>query len=162
MEEVRSDPPDTGKERGAVCAHQKWRRRVWFLLLVPVFVLLALAYLHFTSPPPELSVENVARIREGMTELEVEGIVGARSGGYGIFWGPGHSLSEEWGKPVRSRRWSDETGYLTVGFGADGRVCKKVYQYHPTSQRPTRRASWWEKLIRRSVPGEPGIAYISF
>ena len=163
MEEVRNEPHATGEAFAAFHRLRHWRTRHWLLFTVPVFGSLIVAYLHFTSPPPNLSVESYERIREGMTEAEVEDIIGARPGGYGLFWGPGELRKEEWGTPVRAIRWTDEFGYLTVGLDVNGRVCKKVYEFAP--QRPSAprpRGSWWEELSWRSIPREPGVCYISF
>jgi hypothetical protein len=163
MEEVRNEARASGEAFAAFRRCRHWRPRHWFLFSIPLAVSLAIAWLHVTSPPPDLSVEKYKRICEGMTEAEVEEIIGARPVGYGYFVGPGDVLEEDWHSAVRWLRWSDSAGYLSVGLDADGRVSTKSFQYHSGSERSTRqRGSWWAELRRRCVTREPGIIYISF
>jgi hypothetical protein len=147
-----------------------WQRKLrrlrpweWALIWVPVLGALVVTYLHLTSPPPAISQANYERIAVGMREREVEGLIRARPGYYGVFVNHGQCLSEEWGRAERLTSWGDSYGILTVGYDAEGRVCWKGLEYHPGGvPRNPDQWPWWRRLLDRSVPGaKRTFVYIS-
>src|SRR5262245_58197163 len=82
---------------------RKWRLRGW--LIASGFHAAAFLglYLVRTSPPPRITEATYHQITAGMSEREVATLVGARPGGYGMFWGPGETIREEWAGDPRCR-----------------------------------------------------------
>jgi hypothetical protein len=134
---------------------KRWRVRDWAVYSPLVVGSVALVYLCGTSPPPDISRGAYDRIQQGMTEWEVDDIVGARPGGYELFIAPGDRLERNWGTPERWASWGNRDGILTVAFDAEGRVCGKGLEHHPSAegvlQSPAPRG-WWARLVRRAVP----------
>jgi hypothetical protein len=149
MDEAQTTPKEPGLAFACLRQLQRWRRRDWLLLLITVFLIVALFWLLFSSPPPDLSPEAFNRIHHGMTEEEVETIIGARPGGYAEFWEWGETLAEEWDKACSRQEWADKHGYLCVGYDEHGYVCSKRLQYHaPHEEYSWDRRSWWERFKR--------------
>ncbi|MCE9568113.1 MAG: hypothetical protein K8U57_39425 [Planctomycetes bacterium] len=143
---------------------RRWRGRDWFLAAIPVLLAFGVAYLHFSSPPPAISLDTYKQITLGMTQTDVEQVVLARPGGYGAFWGPGETLREGEVEPAWWVRWGSGYGLLYVGFGTDGRVCAKRLEYHLHAT-PSHPEKWsvWRRLVERSVPErEPWAIYDPF
>jgi hypothetical protein len=131
---------------------------------MPVLLGLGVAYLHFTSPPPAISLDTYEQITLGMTQAQVEQLVLARPGGYGPFWGPGETLREGTAEPARWVQWGSSDGLLSVGFGEAGQSCAKRLEYHPQAT-PSHPERWsaWRRLVVRSVPTtEPSAIYSPF
>jgi hypothetical protein len=149
----------------ALCRRrQRWRVRDWIVYGVLILTTLVLAYLHVAAPPPSISCDSYELITAGMTEREVERIVGTRPGGYGEFSGPDAELSQKWSAPLRWSDWGNDYGILSVGYDADGRVCYKSLEYHPRSvpEHPEL-WPWWKRLAHRSIPSpQPYAIYIHF
>jgi hypothetical protein len=147
-----------------VRAVRRWRWWQWALFNLGLLTVVFAAYLHFSSPPPAISVESYERIRIGMTWREVHDIVRARPGGYGLYWAGRPPIESGNGKPVREDRWGAAYGVLEVGYDADGRVCRKVL-YHPLSEVVPHPENWpwWRRLTNRSVPdASPAIVFSPF
>jgi hypothetical protein len=138
--------------------------RDWALAAAPVLAAFGVAYLHFTSPPPAISLASYERIAPGMTEAEVEQVIRARPGGYGPFWGPGETARWQSGAAARSVSWGSPDGILSVGYDAGGRVCGKWLEYDPQAE-PSHPERWpvWRRLVERSVPSrQPTAIYSPF
>jgi hypothetical protein len=158
-------PPTSLRDASAfVQAVRRWRARDWLAFNGCLAAAAAIGYLHFTSPPPDVSSEAYDRIALGMTWREVHGVVGARTGGYGPYWGPGRVLSAEVGTAVRWDWWGSPDGILGVGYDADGRACAKRLEHHP--DRPASHPAewpWWRRLWDRTLPAaEPSAIYSPF
>jgi hypothetical protein len=143
---------------------KRWKTGEWVLYWIPLLAAGVVAYLHFTAPPPSISRDNYERVEAGMTEREVERIIGTRPGGYEVFYGPGDRLSQEWADPEGVVRWGNGYGILSVGYNAEGRVCTKQLEYnsHSVPEHPEL-WPWWKRLFNRSVPErKPDIVYSPF
>ena len=111
-----------------------------------------LTYLRATSPPPSISVPQYERVERAMSEREVEQIVAARPGAYGMFWGPGVVLQTTWTEPTRWVYWNDRHNILGIGFDAEGRVCSKRLEYHShTAAEDPNSWTWWKRLVNGLV-----------
>ena len=126
------------------------------LLLVSLILLVAfVAYLKLTSPPPDLSPEVYDAIREGMTQREVEHLVGARPGNYRTvvlsFEDRRRRFQQNWGQaPHTFIFWQFDQTTLDVGFDADGRVCAKQLLAEDRPAAP--RLQGWRRLVDRYQP----------
>lgn len=170
------NPPRMHQETFARFRHRQgqWRGHRRMLHWVPMLIASVVLYLHITAPPPSISRYNYKRIEEGMTEREVERIIGTRPGEYEssehsgreLEWigggeprcceSSGHSgryLEQFWSYPVLAVQWSNHYGRLCIGYGMDGRVSYKSLKYDP-SVIPEQPELWpsWKRLLVRSVP----------
>src|SRR3954471_2790181 len=89
---------------------RRWRVRSWVAFNLCLLVAVAIGYLHFTSPPPDVSPEAYDRIALGMTWREVHAVVRAAPGGYGCYWGPGEVRTVLSGPAARWDRWGSPDG----------------------------------------------------
>jgi SmpA / OmlA family len=83
-----------------------------------------------------INEDRFQQIRPGMTEGQVEAILGGPSGDYStepIVWASGMQRLP-W-NPERAQAWTGNEGIITVWFDADGRVTVKHFQ--PVSTVPT-------------------------
>ena len=143
---------------------KRWRKRDFIFYWGPLLAVCFVTYLRLTAPRPSISRDIYERVAAGMTEREVERIVGTRPGGYEMFSGSGKQLSREWADPERVAHWGNRYGILSVGYSLDRRVCSKQLEYHPYSvpEHPEL-WPWWKRLVNRSIPErEPARFYISF
>jgi|GEM_PF-6170463 len=111
-----------------------------------VFALLAILLgmpLLFT--PHRIRPPYLAGIQKGMTEAEIEELLGAKSGNYdgygpnGITT-PGPSLGT-----VSEKKWCSRRGWVTVWFDRDGHVVgHSVDESDPVT--------WWAEICHRLVP----------
>jgi hypothetical protein len=143
---------------------KRWRKRDWIFYWTPLLSASAVIYLYLTALPPSISRSSYERIAAGMTEREVEQIIGTRPGGYELYCGPGKQLSKKWADPMRVTRWVNHYGILAMGYNVDGQVCSKRLEYHAVlvPERPEL-WPWWKRLLNRSIPKQqPEIVFISF
>ncbi len=92
-------------------------RRIWVLSLGVAVALACLVFLALQPPRPGVNHRNLKRIQRGMTEPQVEQILG----------GPGEDYHYKEG--VRSRIWMEKQhrrGGIIVHFDNDGRVDQAV------------------------------------
>jgi hypothetical protein len=110
-----------------------WRRRG--LVLPVLFTALTLAVLVFVWPRSHITQAYVAKIQVGMTEAEVEAILGGPAGNYarpprryGLFGPPlptcggGLHILKLAGTPGTVKTWEGEDYRVEVIFDADSRV----------------------------------------
>jgi hypothetical protein len=103
------------------------------LLLFAVAAVVAACALPLALSPPsgpgsQITRARYERLREGMTEAEVDAVFGVPAGHYGS---PGGCVTlEEVSFPgaVRHREWWGDAGNVEVGFGADGRLVGKHFR----------------------------------
>jgi hypothetical protein len=102
--------------------------------------------LRLLHPPERISFAKFRAIARGMTETEVEGILGgpATRDGDGNFWGSGQPASG------RYRVWSGGGNEIQVVFGQDGRVKLAAFRSdHPTNYEPSPLDSLLDSLRKR-------------
>jgi hypothetical protein len=80
------------------------------------------------KPVPRITKEHYERIAEGMTEKQVEAILGAPAGNYAT--GPVLSMRpprvKRWtSPPITTKTWRGDWGWIEVGFDKEGSVCSK-------------------------------------
>jgi hypothetical protein len=103
--------------------------RSWRLLAILAIVVLVVIREWFPGPTG-ITATSHARIRPGMSQAEVEAIIGLPPGLYftrpWILWdGPGRFVIDE---GHRREWWWNSFGLLEVGFDASGRVVSAEYQ----------------------------------
>jgi len=112
-----------------------WFRRHPLLTLVGVFV--ALVYLLWH--PRTLNHDGFAKVRNGMTQAEVEELLGGPPGAYyPAYPGGGGGMSKEWGgctldepvEPGIEMLWNDDRNRYEVTFNDQGRVIRKWKRIH--------------------------------
>jgi len=128
-------------------------RKRWLLLVVGLVAGLGLggAVLFLTRGSP-ITPQNVARIRVGMTQPEVEDILRGPPGnappGIGVPAGylPVKDVS---GKPTGDTQgtWVGDEYAVEVLFDGQGRVRSRAVQHLPKDYRPT-----FERRLRRLLP----------
>ena len=116
----------------------KKRKRLLIFVGLAVMLFAGYATLRLTAPPHRITPVNIAAIRKGMTEREIENILGAPAGDYasaqasamyqnltyhvdedGKGWN-GYELVKKWGGKV----WVAEEGFLWVRFDDAGKVAE--------------------------------------
>jgi hypothetical protein len=154
--------PDAGTF-AFVRAIRRWRWWEWAVFNLALVAVVAVGYLHISSPPPAISVESYDRITMGMTWREVHDVVRAKPGGYGQYWGSDIHLADGTGEPARWDRWGAPYGLLEVGYDADGRVCRKWLWHSGRGDEPHPETwPWWRRQLERTIPGEPSAAFSPF
>ena len=128
------------------------RLRDWVIYSPLLAASVVLLFLCLTDPPPAISKATYDRIQMGMTERAVWDVVGTRPGGYDLFLAPGELVSQLRGASTHGNEWGNRDGLLSVGYDADGRVCAKGLEYHPSATPSTYPVGWWGRLRSRSVP----------
>jgi hypothetical protein len=161
MDEAQSSPTSLGVAFACLHRLQSWRRCDWLLFWLTGLLVLVLLWLHLSYPAPDLSPEAFTHIHQGMTEEEVEAVIGAPPGGYAVFSRRGETITEEWNESHKLQEWGDVHGYLRVGYDQHGYVCSKRLQYHiPREEYVWDRGSCWERLKHRAIPSQkPTIFY---
>lgn len=101
--------------------------------LLTTLALIAVGVAGFVAlrPPRVNTTEDVFhRIRNGMTEKEVQGILGGPAGDH--LSGKYHASPDELRTPphpeVRQEEWASEGGKITVGFDKNAVVVEKRYE----------------------------------
>jgi hypothetical protein len=127
-------------------------RRRRLLLCVGVVACLGLAvggFVWLTLPPPGVTRENYERIREGMSQADVEAVLGVPPGAYGR-GGIAEIASSNsilvFDPSWRTECWAGDTISIQVSFDTDGRVAWKSYSVILREQE-----TFWERL-RRLLP----------
>ncbi len=127
------------------------RRRILLLAALGaiVVVLAVIAVLLLTHPAHALDRAHYRRLAPGMTEAEVQDVLGGRP--------PGRAISgivlmelidEEGANPGdtsnggKSRLWASNQGQIGVVFDADGRLRSKQY-FVPTDDWPSKLNGWF-------------------
>lgn len=111
------------------------RRRI--LIGLGVFMVLALAVLAvfmLTRAQPTIDPATASRIARGMTEAEVDAVIGAPEGSYGrgSFLGRQEfDIFKTIGGSTKRKRWSGEDGMILVWFDSQGRVMLAEYVRNP-------------------------------
>ena len=83
-----------------------------------------------TRPQPTIDPATASRIARGMTEAEVDAVVGAPEGSYGRGAFLGRQEFDIFKSIVGStkrKRWSGEQGIILVWFDSQGRVMAAEY-----------------------------------
>jgi hypothetical protein len=104
------------------------RKRTWRLLLTG-FVVVLLAWVGFLAVRPwvprhRIDREGVQELRRGMTEAEVERVLGVPAGDYAyprrryIF--PPTISTYEYIEPLAWKEWAGDEVKVRIGFGPDG------------------------------------------
>jgi hypothetical protein len=116
-------------------------RRFWLVLVgLPLLLMVIVGGMWMRQYLARLHRENFDRIEIGMTQAEVEELLGGPPGNYSppyplsepIFTTLGLTLvPETWRKEV----WFDDKAYYEVYFDADGHVCLRVNKAYPSSPR---------------------------
>jgi hypothetical protein len=100
------------------------RKRLLLMLGCVAAVLLAgYMTLRLTGPRHRITEENIKLIKKGMTEEEVEAILGSKAGSIpdGTLHAP-NSLTVDSIDTRSSKHWVGKDVDVSVGFDADGRV----------------------------------------
>ena len=98
---------------------------------VTALALVALVIVVLTRPQPVIDQATADRIQEGMTEMEVDAIVGGRQGNYN----PGNFITgqEDAEFPMtfvgaaKRKKWTGGQGVILVFFDGAGKVVGKVF-----------------------------------
>jgi hypothetical protein len=105
-----------------------WKRfSFWFLLALGCLILVSSAYL-LTRLRPRITQAACDMIQIGMTEAELEDIIGAPPGDYYVLsWFTGtDALWTARGAAYR-RKWTASSGFIIVAFDKDGKVVGKEF-----------------------------------
>lgn len=98
-------------------------------------VLLVGGYYVWTRPVPQINAAACAKIQEGMTEKEVEGILGVRAGVYtAAFPLLGYDTMDDFlhiEGTAAKKHWEDRAGYINVYFDPQGKVLTARYSVKP-------------------------------
>jgi hypothetical protein len=133
------------------------RRLAWVIGLGAVGALGAgLAYwaLSPAAPPRQLQTQNFPSVRAGMTQAEVERLLGGPPGKYGRYANGicGPPTAEGFLVPPGSveKIWCDDANWFEIYFDAQGRVVAR-YKRAGYQQRPPEwpLAAWWRMLRRQ-------------
>lgn len=122
------------------------KRLVKGVALLAVIAVGGFAAIEFFKPRLRIDDESLAKIRKGMTEADVERILGGPAGEYG--YGDSELLTwtgDSFGWWVLDKRvWRGENLAILVSFDEDGRVwhCGKVDLFR-------RYASLWDMLLQK-------------
>jgi hypothetical protein len=94
-----------------------------------------------------LHSDNVAQIEVGMTQGQVEALLGGPPGDYGTWWGPKFATLDYVVVPNSVRRavWEDDDNCFEIHFDASDRVC---FCY----QRRFHGMSWQERMQSNGNP----------
>lgn len=98
-----------------------WLRRLFLGVLIVVVVLIGY-YAYFLWTLPEVSRADFERIQVGMTQAEVEAIIGGPPGEYAGYKPPWHYRSLESPFAVigtERKKWTGDGGVIYVGFDVD-------------------------------------------
>jgi hypothetical protein len=99
----------------------------------------------FAPPPPRINLDSFARIQPGMTQAEVEAILGVPPGDYAAAGSVRPTLGVNPNElPAGARRedWWAEEAAVAVWFGQDGRVV------NATAASWTTDSPWLERVRR--------------
>jgi len=93
-------------------------------LIMSVLLVAFLVFPACLPPSRQLNVGNFVQVRPGMTQNEVEVLLGGLPGFYGRNFGQSRMTEEGVILPpgVREMSWSDDNNRLEVFFGSDGKV----------------------------------------
>ena len=91
-----------------------------FLLLITLLCTLAAFYFG-----RKLNVQNFDRVKVGMTQKDVEHLLGGAPGHYGRRWGPGLMTLEGFFLHGRREEWTNDDTMLEVIFDGEGIVIGK-------------------------------------
>jgi hypothetical protein len=119
-------------------------RRVALVLAVSVPLMLLAIWL--VAHARRLHAQAFQDVQVGMTQAEVEALVGGPPGNYGLYtWGVCFMTAEAYRGPPGSveRTWRDDSHEFIIFFDADNRVTAKGQRSH-YEQRPP--LSWSELL----------------
>lgn len=132
------------------------RRALQTFMVLVVFVIGSFVVIALT-PPKRLLVENFPQVRVGMTQSEVETLLGGRAGNYGRYPDGVFATSDEafvsTAGPIR-KDWCDDSHWFQIYFDTQGRVVAK-YQQSSYQQLPGPPVSHWQRL-RRWIRQETG------
>ena len=114
------------------------RNRLLLILACLAVVLLAgYAALRLTAARPNLALENIHAIEDGMTLQEVEKLLGAPAGNYSSLRdAEAADLPQCYNKPG-DKTWVDDKMWLGVRFDEAGKVTTWDYYRHGRNQNKT-------------------------
>jgi hypothetical protein len=120
-------------------------RAGWVLAILSVLFLLVIQ--QWRPMPTGISAASYDRIRPGMSQREVEAIIGLPPGRYIEFYPPSTCLVV---RPVREghrrERWAGRPGMLEIDFDAHDSVARTEYEPYPQRDRPM--LAEWFRLPR--------------
>lgn len=106
------------------------RKLLYRLLLVLLVISITIIYLGRSR---ELNVKNFSLIESGMTQAQVESLLGGPPGRYGNSTGQGSMTMEGHFFPSQQKttvkKWNDKTHWFEVYFDSDGRVVKAYKRF---------------------------------
>jgi hypothetical protein len=128
------------------------RRRVVITLALLGLVLLGACFALWPfSPRPQINHDDYLGVEMGMTEAQVETVLGGPAGDYrvgDVLYTVGGDDEIRQGRPiVRSSDWRGNEGLVMVGYDADGQVAGKTYI--PVGTRSLHPAAVLRHLFRR-------------
>lgn len=98
------------------------RRLVWVVACLALAVGLGI---WFVTRPHPVNETNFNRIRVGMTQAEVEAILGCPPGDYATRPWMADAFEEDYQEPDRLETWASDWGYIRVRFDKSDRVSAK-------------------------------------
>jgi hypothetical protein len=108
--------------------------------LVPVFLL----------NRTQITEARYAQIEIGITQCEVEAILGVPPGDYhhtGVPYPTGNNGAMNWNGSVRTESWWGDEGYIKVGFAESGQVSWKWFD--PCIRSRCALERWWFALTAK-------------
>jgi hypothetical protein len=125
------------------------RRALQAFMVLVVFVIGSFVVIAL-MPPKRLLAENFPQVLVGMSQTEVETLLGGRAGNYGKYPDGVFVMSNEafvsTSGPI-SKDWCDDSHLFQIYFDAQGRVVAK-YQQSSYQQLPGPPISHWERFRR--------------
>jgi hypothetical protein len=132
------------------------RRLAWLVGLGAVGVGAALAYwaLDQAAPRPPLQTQNFGSVRAGLTQAEVERLLGGPPGNYGRYAnGRGMMTEEGYLAPPGSVEeiWCDDSNRFEIYFDAQGRVVGQHKRAGYRQEPPEWPLAGWWRMVRRQL-----------
>lgn len=119
------------------------RRRKWLIPLVALVAIPVFAAIWLVATWKVLKVENFAKIRYGMSQQQVEELLGGPPGEYGRNTGDVWMSTEGYITPGETeKRWWDDENRLEVFFDNNGRVTRK----HKRESYHRYKVTFWDRV----------------
>jgi hypothetical protein len=139
------------------------QRRFWVAALIIAFVLIMCQVASWCKPSGRMTPRAAATIRAGMTEKEVEQILGGPPGDYrtrtaiygGLMAIPAGVLENAEQKRTYGRTWTGNEVQVDVLFDQSGRVFSTAINRPAVSQSSLQ--DWWDALLIRAGLRQPRI-----
>jgi hypothetical protein len=119
----------------------------WFITGVAVLLTVVIGIGLLWPRPHRINQAGFDRITEGMTQREVEEVLGRPPGDYTDRRDPSYVLNWHKGASHRLEEWLSDDGLGLAGFDEDGRVVEKdFFSADNWPERP------WKERVRRALP----------